>query len=207
MALSDLQQLNEWLENRAPLVREFEAIVRRQHKEPWPRFRVVGSTYDIRKGRLLPRYEGVPEGRVRYSMGEGPEWTTIVELAARITEVRSRRWYSTTQAVRPIPPNWQKLAGESFPFLRYMEIGSGWADLMIAMAGWMAEVGIPSGFRFSQVKEKFGTLSAYYDGPDHGVEVIIEAAERLSGCICDECGSIGKLRTGGWYATRCEDHV
>ena len=206
MALDELHRLHDWMEVRQPLVIEFGALINVQAGEDWPGFRATGHEYDMRKGSLKPRYEGVPAGRIQYTVGEGPEWSTVVELAARMTAVRSRRWDPKNQKVRPIPAAWRTLTAEAFPFLCTMEIGDGWADLMIATAGWIAEIGPPSGWRFGQIKEKYGTLRLY-DGPTPELDDICVAAERLSGHICDRCGGVGRLRTVGWMATRCDDHV
>ncbi|MFC3693244.1 hypothetical protein ACFOWB_13555 [Chenggangzhangella methanolivorans] len=59
---------------------------------------------------------------------------------------------------------------------------------------------------FSQVKEKFGTLRAYHAGGPR-VDEIVDWAEEASERTCDVCGRPGSLRnSGGWYATRCDDH-
>ena len=58
----------------------------------------------------------------------------------------------------------------------------------------------------SQIKEKFGTLRFYYHGGDdyiHGLEAM---AESMSAVICEECGKPGKLRSGGWVRTLCDEH-
>lgn len=205
--MEDLKKLHDWLENRQPLVADFQSLVAAVHDQPWPEFVVTGSTYDMRTGILRPSYKGVPAGRVAYTIGEGPSWSSVVELAARITAVRSRRWYPITRTVKPIPPKWQDLSREAFPFLCHMEIDHGWADLMIAASGWIAEIGPPAGFRSSQIKEKYATLRWYVDGPDDGIEDILEAAELLSGHICEKCGRPGRLREGGYFTTRCDEHA
>lgn len=206
MVLDELHRLHDWIENRQPIIDDFEALIHAQAGQAWPDFRVTGHEYDMRKGMLKPRYECVPAGRIAYTMGEGPEWATVVELAARMTAIRSRRWDPKRQRVRAIPAAWRTLAGEAFPFLCSMEIGEGWADLMISTAGWIAEIGTPAGWRFDQIKEKYGSLRLY-DGPTPEIDDICEAAERLSGHICDRCGGIGRLRQSGWMATRCDEHA
>jgi len=206
--MTELEKLEAWLENRAPLVEDFQSLIASVDDEPWPAFVVTGSTYDMKTGMLRPTYDGVPAGRVAYTVGEGPPWGVVVELAARITAVRSRRWYSITRTVKPIPPKWQDLSREAFPFLCDMEIDHGWADLMIAAAGWIAEIGPPAGFKSSQIKGKYATLRWYFDGPDDGIADIMEAAEILSGHICEKCGAPGELRTKGtWMMLRCDEHA
>lgn len=205
--LEALQALQDWLDNRQALVDDFKTIVGRSHKKPWPDFIVIGLAQDNAKGVLKPATKGVPEGRIAYTVGEGPPWSVVVELAARVTAVRSRRWDPVAKTVKPIPETWRKLAYEAFPFLCTMSIGDGWADLMIATAGWMSEIGVPAGWRFSDIKEKYGELRLY-DGPSDDLDDICTAAERLSECICDACGAPGRLRVdAGWYSTRCDEHA
>lgn len=205
--MKPLRELQDWLDNREPLVAEFREIVRRSHKEPWPEFFVIGLAQDNSKGVLKPAVKGVPEGRIQYEVGEGPPWRTVVELAARTTAVRSRRWDPVTRSVKPIPASWRTLSYEAFPFLCTMSIGDGWADLMIATSAWIAEIGVPAGWRFSDIKEKYGELRLY-DGPSDDLDDICTAAEILSESICDQCGARGRLRVdAGWYSTRCDQHA
>ncbi len=57
-----------------------------------------------------------------------------------------------------------------------------------------------------QVKEKFGGLRFYTNGyNDDRIPGMIWFAESLSYSICETCGQPGKLRTGHWYATRCDE--
>lgn len=207
MGLGELQRLHDWLENREPLVSEFKELVRRSHPEPWPNFVVTGLAHDISKGILKPSSKGYPEGRMKYAVGEGPHWRTVVELAARITAVRSRRWDPITQTVKPIPPAWSSLTRETFPFLCHLAISDGWSDLIIAMCGMLTEAGLPPGYQCSQIKEKYGTLRWYDDGNDERINDIVEAGENLSGHICDTCGAPGREREGGWVSTKCDQHA
>jgi hypothetical protein len=59
----------------------------------------------------------------------------------------------------------------------------------------------------TQVKEKFGTLRVYTCGGDDAVERYVEFAEYFSSRVCEDCGAPGKLRTGGWLRTLCDDHA
>jgi hypothetical protein len=59
----------------------------------------------------------------------------------------------------------------------------------------------------SQVKEKFGTLRFYYYGGDDVVSGIERMAESMSAVMCEECGSPGKPRSGGWIQTLCDAHA
>jgi hypothetical protein len=46
----------------------------------------------------------------------------------------------------------------------------------------------------------------YGDLPDLGDE-IIEAAEHVSGHLCEVCGALGALQSDhGWWSTRCREH-
>lgn len=60
--------------------------------------------------------------------------------------------------------------------------------------------------RYSQIKEKFGTLRVYTDGTDDEINGMIRMAEAMSGRTCEECGAPGELRPGGWYRTLCNQH-
>lgn len=58
-----------------------------------------------------------------------------------------------------------------------------------------------------QVKEKFGGLSFYYYGGDEFVTGAVTLAGKMSYTICEECGSPGRVRSGGWIRTLCEEHA
>lgn len=59
----------------------------------------------------------------------------------------------------------------------------------------------------SQVKEKFGTLRFYYDGGDDIIDGMVRMAEAMSAVTCEECGTPGKIRHGGWIRTLCDVHA
>ena len=58
-----------------------------------------------------------------------------------------------------------------------------------------------------QVKEKFGTLRFYYNGGDKVVDGIERMAESMSAVMCEECGTPGRSRGGGWIRTLCDAHA
>lgn len=58
-----------------------------------------------------------------------------------------------------------------------------------------------------QIKEKFGTLRFYYDGGDEYCRGVESMAEFMSAKTCEECGSPGKSRHGGWIRTLCDHHA
>jgi len=57
-----------------------------------------------------------------------------------------------------------------------------------------------------QIKEKFGGLRFYYEGGDEQVHGMVRMAEAWAGIACEECGGIGKRRSGGWVRTLCDVH-
>ena len=59
----------------------------------------------------------------------------------------------------------------------------------------------------TQIKEKFGTLRFYYCGGDEYIDGLEAMASSMSAVICEECGSPGKSRSGGWIRTLCDKHA
>lgn len=57
-----------------------------------------------------------------------------------------------------------------------------------------------------QVKEKFGTLRFYISGGDEYIHGLVSMAESMSAVTCEECGSPGHRRDGGWIRTLCDKH-
>lgn len=57
-----------------------------------------------------------------------------------------------------------------------------------------------------QIKEKFGGLRFYYVGGDHQIRGMVRMAEAWAENHCEKCGKPGKLRTGGWQLTLCDEH-
>ena len=58
----------------------------------------------------------------------------------------------------------------------------------------------------AQIKEKFGGLRFYYDGGDEHINGMVRMAEAWADASCEECGSPGKSRDGGWIKTLCDYH-
>jgi hypothetical protein len=58
----------------------------------------------------------------------------------------------------------------------------------------------------TQIKEKFGGLRFYYDGGDDEISGMVRMAEAWADIACEECGGIGKRRSGGWIRTLCDKH-
>lgn len=57
-----------------------------------------------------------------------------------------------------------------------------------------------------QIKEKFGGLRFYYEGGDEQIHGMVRMAEAWAGIACEDCGSFGKRRGGGWVRTLCDQH-
>lgn len=92
------------------------------------------------------------------------------------------------------------------------EVLDGWYDLIYGLAASITahaeQAGLQPGPQVAQVKEKFGTLRFYLYGADDTIEDLVEAAERASENICEQCGQPGQLRMlNDWYLTRCEIHA
>lgn len=56
----------------------------------------------------------------------------------------------------------------------------------------------------AQVKEKFGTLRFYIDNQDDFIAGVVSMAESMSARTCENCGSPGTRRPGGWIRTLCD---
>lgn len=100
-----------------------------------------------------------------------------------------------------------------------IECADGWIALLDKMLDDLTSLGV--NIKFIQIKEKFGTLRAYYmiDGclgqqkiPNEiydKIDEIIAQAERESEVTCERCGKPGKLRdgdpgAGSWILTLCD---
>jgi hypothetical protein len=93
-------------------------------------------------------------------------------------------------------------------------VGDGWRDplerLCLRVRAAVEQDG--GTFKFSQVKEKYGTLRTYWSGKlsreaSDLVEAAIELAEARSACTCEICGEAGRLYGGNWFTTRCRVHA
>lgn len=90
------------------------------------------------------------------------------------------------------------------PFYAF-ECGDGWVELLERLSRSIVAHAEFAGIRVSavQVKEKYGELRFYIDTADEEIYRLIDDAEAESATICDICGSIGTLKTEGWWSTRC----
>lgn len=58
----------------------------------------------------------------------------------------------------------------------------------------------------SQVKEKFGRLRVYIENSDEFADGIVVAVEKMSACICEDCGRPGTIGGATWLRVTCEEH-
>ena len=85
--------------------------------------------------------------------------------------------------------------------------GNGWYKILEELC---EKIGNIPGFKFAQVKEKFGMLTVYYNGPNTEedrkiVRAAIDEAENKSVVTCEICGEEGKRESyGGWLSTECK---
>lgn len=106
------------------------------------------------------------------------------------------------------PPCNHVLAAQGAP-----ECGPGWHDLLGRLCGRIRTAIRKGGtFKFSQIKEKYGTLRVYWDGrlsPEATIQVeeAIALAEARSATCCEVCGEPGRLHGDGWLTTRCATHA
>lgn len=110
----------------------------------------------------------------------------------------------------PTQANLDDLSGYFKACRAYLAVDPGWFDLLFAVFHLAAGLGAANGWETLQVKEKYGTLRLYYEAePDvaDSLDRIVEAAEHLSGHICEKCGAPGELRPGGYVRTFCDEHA
>lgn len=106
-------------------------------------------------------------------------------------------------------PTGDPLAAEGWP-----AVDDGWRELLErACARIRAAVRADGGtFKFSQVKEKYGSARLCWSGrlsptATALVEEAIDLAEARSATTCEICGEPGRLFGGGWLTTRCPVHA
>jgi hypothetical protein len=96
------------------------------------------------------------------------------------------------------------------------ECGPGWTGLLERLFNDLGHVLRPTGdtIVIKQLKEKFGTLRVYWQGPvDNNTDALIEDAILLaafrSEVTCQTCGQPGQMRESsfGWYHVACDSHA
>lgn len=89
------------------------------------------------------------------------------------------------------------------------EHADGWFDLLYSACKEIQKQCDKEGIqvKFSQIKEKFGTLCLYIVSGTDKIFNIIDKYEELSKNVCEICGSTEnvKLRGKHWYKSLCED--
>ena len=87
------------------------------------------------------------------------------------------------------------------------ECPEGWKALVAPLIEQCEKEGV----KIAQIKEKFGALRFYlalWEKASPGLQTEIDAAERASITICQECGGSGRTREkNGWLRTLCDSHA
>jgi hypothetical protein len=89
-------------------------------------------------------------------------------------------------------------------------VGPGWRPILERLHERLAE--LDPGYRAGQVKEKFGGLRVYLNGPmPPGAQEAIDAAGAESLIVCETCGKPGRRRGDAgpstWIKTLCDQHA
>jgi len=101
--------------------------------------------------------------------------------------------------------------------ISHFEHGDGWFSLLDNLFDKLNHI---TNIQFVQIKEKFGSLRAYYtfkeyeDARDNEndlladvIDIVISAAEEQSCTTCEDCGSTDNTTTGAtryWIRTLCQ---
>lgn len=94
-----------------------------------------------------------------------------------------------------------------FPGQPSIACGDGWFALLDTLCAQICRHATGELPQAAQVKEKYGTLRFYLERYDELAEHYIDAADFLSGVICDHCGAPGWTLGSVWVATRCDAHA
>lgn len=94
------------------------------------------------------------------------------------------------------------------------ECDNGWYDIIESVCGIIAhhirqhrDPESVAGFRWVQIKEKFGALRLYFiGGADDYMLGVIDMAEDMSRGVCEICGNRGKVCGTGWFKALCPEH-
>jgi hypothetical protein len=90
----------------------------------------------------------------------------------------------------------------NYQYVDYIECGDGWYDLLDRLCyaiqshiNYRKKTEEPlQNFQWSEIKEKFGGLRAYFYGADSYINGLVAMAESMSYSICEISGEKGKLR-------------
>lgn len=96
---------------------------------------------------------------------------------------------------------------EAWPQLESVEIDEGWVELVDTLMRFVH----PYISFIAKIKSKYGSLRFYVNVSGTPLEMrlaeaAIVAAECASERICEVCGAPGKIRSGGWVITLCDEH-
>ena len=91
------------------------------------------------------------------------------------------------------------------------ELPPGWLQFFLQACEDIREPLMTAGqlesFRFSQIKEKYGSMRLYTFGAPAEVHEILDRYEFLSEQICCECGRPAVGLTKGWIYPYCSEHM
>lgn len=170
---------------------------------------VAGSSPETLSVHVAPGVPAKSIGDTSYSPEPPFRRETVAELVMRMQRPRWQRVVAITRIL--LPPEEDDLQALRTRHARAVvpfECWPGWTDLFEAVFTWLGEIAPDHEWSPSQIKEKYGTLRFYWYGdlPDLGAE-IIEAAEHISGHLCEVCGAPGRLQSQhGWWTTHCPEH-
>jgi hypothetical protein len=133
-------------------------------------------------------------------------------VAGLVQRMQSKRWSAfddfTLSLPMPTEDELDSLSLKHHAISSVLDVGPGWLWLLDATFAYVHELGPSETWHTTQIKEKFAGLRLYFSGyPGDDGDDAIEASELISFCICDVCGAPGKVRKGGWWATRCDAHA
>ena len=87
------------------------------------------------------------------------------------------------------------------------EVGKGWVPLIEPIIERVRELNkAGANVKISQIKEKWGSLTIYFDSAPEELWEMAREAEEKSTIICEECGARAtQAEVNGWIYTRCPD--
>lgn len=93
-------------------------------------------------------------------------------------------------------------------------VGEGWMPILEKLFSlvdhhlkWTVPEEVKGAIYVAQVKEKFGTLTVYWNASTPYIDGATSMAELVSGNTCEECGLPGARVMGGWLKTLCKKHA
>jgi len=93
-----------------------------------------------------------------------------------------------------------------------LECGTGWYKIIDSMCAELTEK-YDGKLELSQVKEKLGTLTVYFDIIDDSVKSqeiwdLLSKYVQESSVTCEKCGNKATTETiNGWICTLCDEHM